>query len=1121
MPVDWQLVQIPFSAGLNQKGDKREQAPPLLDICKDVEFDDVGGLRPRKPYAAMGNTTQSLGGGLGGTALADCRKLVANGDELLLFTKDALYTWDAANSVWRSVGTHLAIKMEEATRFATTADQITADRAELNGTIVYTWAEGTGAATQVRVAAFNKTTGAVITAPKNIATTSKLPKLVALSTKILLFYVKISTGDLCVSAIDPASVPTMALAGSVAIANGTPGYGGLNYDAARVSGADTAIIAAQGNPTTIYCVATVTAGLAITTTTKARTCDGPIAVSVSPDGASAQIVRGNGTNVQGDLLNASTLADVYTAQAIGTSPGGASLTQIAAAHRSTQDAGAYRCYAFWSHDVVSNNAFFTKSNWVDTANMLGSQADFVGGAMVASRAFTYDGRVYVWLAWEQESVFDGNGFSNYSGFLENTYFLYRDDAFLCAKAVPDKGGGRAASSGHLPTVALTSGSTAFSWCAAIQRSVVYGNGTSASQTGERAPQEITFTFDTNEARRCARLGGTLYIACSEGTLQYDGVQLVETGLHIYPAYLSVIQSGTGSIANGTYTYKGTARWINGAGELDRCTTATAGNNTIAGGPAGALFAYRNLTITHKTNPALALEFWRTAVNPADDSPYYLLTNGDPNNSTNPNRYIPNDQANASTPQFRDEIADGALTYRATNNENGGVLENLAAPAASLITFSEDRIYLAGIAGDPDRVWYSKRRSDGEVVAFHDALTIVVPAEGGAITGLAWLNETLIVFRETAIYALPGDGFDNTGGGSNYGPARYLSLDCGATNHESIVATEQGLVFKSSKGWYLLNRGWTLEYIGAPVVNYDSETILAAHLVTSQHQIRILSASRMLVFDYLVNQWGEWTITDGIDADIWQGTYSYLTSTGPKTEQTTFSAVQYGIDIETAWIKMQDLQGAGRVRWLMPLGEYRSTHQLRIRVARDYQSDGAGGWTYFDDVTWTPTPTTVGGPEQVRHGPSIQQVQAIKIRLTAIGTTRATASVTHANGTKITLTARTGGTAGNSIVLASDDGAGPTTPTITDIGTTVNLSSSATTTFDQVAAAVNASSALVSAVVTGTGSTAIGSVLGVWDGTTLTGGTNQPNGECLKLSGIGLEVLIKRGLFKRLPAAQKQ
>lgn len=172
----------------------------------------------------------------------------------------------------------------------------------------------------------------------------------------------------------------------------------------------------------------------------------------------------------------------------------------------------------------------------------------------------------------------------------------------------------------------------------------------------------------------------------------------------------------------------------------------------------------------------------------------------------------------------------------------------------------------------------------------------------------------------------------------------------------------------------------VEYIGAPVSDYDGDTVIGVHVLESQHQIRCLTSSRMLVFDYLVGQWAEWAIASGLSAAMWGGTYHYTDGTSIWGEASDYTGVNYGLDIETGWLKLADLQGFGRVRWLMILGEYRGTHTLRIRIARDYSL------TYFDDKPWTVSPTDIGQPLQVRHGPSIQQCQAIKVRITAVTVT---------------------------------------------------------------------------------------------------------------------------------------
>jgi len=964
----WQPMTLPFTAGLNQKADPRALQPPELSVCTDAQFDEIGGIQTRLPYAALGSDLAS-----GGT-VSNARRLIPNGNELLLFTRDTLYSWNASLSKWVSKGTHLAVKIEEESKFITTGDQIDGDRAELNGVAVYAWVDGT----TTYVSAIDKSTGAVMIAPSLALTGSIRPRLVALATKILLFSAETAAAALVVRSIDPANFASGGASAPVDVVSAASATFNSYYDVVRNGTADQAIVVSRHTPTTSYDIATVTAGLTVVLTTKARTCDGPIAVSVPPTGATMQVIRGNGANVQGDYITTSGFVDVTTGQAIGTVLSGA-LNQIAACHRSIADSGAYRCYVFWSANENSDaSEWLCKSNYVDTAGTIGTQGTFVRRLGVASRAFDHNGRVYFWGVFANAS---GAGYRLFRSQLQNGYFLYRDDGFLVAKAVTQRAGGFAPSVGRLPGVALTDGTTTYSWCATERR--VIPLGAEGSGYADRGPRDVVFTFDSNEARRCARLGQTLYITGGE-ILQYDGHQLTEVGYHVYPWTFAFGASGAGNLEDGLYAWKVTWRWDNAVGDVDRSTTATTDTDTIAGGPDEVtVTTWTPLHITHKTSRPIAVEVWRTLKNPVADSPFYLVTSKDPA-ATGDNGYVSNDPTANLLATFSDNYADADADAKETSPENGDVLENLSPPPATVIAASDTRLFLAGVAGDPHRVWYSKLRGDGEVAAFHDALTVPVPAAGGAITALSFLQETLVVFRETAIYALPGDGFDNTANGQNYGPARSISTDIGAVNAESVAVTDRGIIFKSSKGWYVLTKGWSLEYIGGAVSDYDDETPLAIDVIESQHQVRVLTAARMLVFDTLIGQWPEWSISDGVHACTWQGTHTYLTTTGPKTQQTTFASATYGIDVELAWVKLGDLQGYGCVDRIDLLGEFRSSCTVRVRLARDFWKDGVD--TYFQDKSWNPYPGVVGGPLQVKHGPSIRQMQAIKIRITVTPST---------------------------------------------------------------------------------------------------------------------------------------
>jgi len=1143
--LNWTTRFVTLAGGRDGAADTRALEPPLLSRAVDVEFEERGGLQTRKPYVNL--TTTGLG--------ASVRRVYDNGGELIAFTKDQLLSYAPNGGGWQVRGTYLAAKVEETTRFATTDDQLDADRAELGNVIVYAWSDSTFNA--IYVAAIDKTTGAVVLPPTSPSSGTQRPRLVALSSKILLLCAT-ATPQLVAYAIDPAN-PGAALAGAATTVVPSPDFN-LHYDVVKIPNADAAAFVARRSPNTSYEVGKITAALSITKTTKARTCSEACAVAVSPDSAKIQTLRGDGSVIRGDRLTLSTLADEATSQSVGTYSA-FTVNQIAAAYRSVQDGGQYRCYVFWNSpgETTGNGDFATKSNYVDTGGGLGTEGILVRRVGVASRAFDHDGRVFVHLVFAGQSLFTGANSPLFSASLQNTYFLYRDDGFLVAKVANDRAGGFSFSVGHLPGVAPTGG-TSYAWCAGERRVIELGE----KQFGyaARAPLDVTVTLDSNEARRGVRLGQTFYVAGGE-VMQYDGVGLYEVGFHVFPWTFGVVEGvSAGSVDPGDHAVKQTWRWDNATGELDRSTTATVGTVSISSGTRRIEWPdLKPLYTTHKTNRPIAVECWATAANPTFDAPFYLCTSKDPSATVNPNRYIANDTSVAALPQLNHELSDATLTTKESSDEIGDVLEHLAPPAASIIVASDKRLFLAGVAGDPDRVWYSRLRESERVASFNDALVVDVPAPGGKLTGLALHDETIAAFRESAIYLLPGDGFGNDGSGANYGPARIVATDVGAVSQESIGSMPLGTVFKSRKGWYLLDRGFSLQYIGEPVADYDGEDPLAVHVVETQHQVRILTANRMLVWDYRANQWAEWTVASKVHAAMWNGVHVVASGSAVSTQAADFSlGATYGMDVETAWLSTtDDKQGRGVVRALELLGEMGDGCLIRVRCAKDYREGDSTSpqkpYDYFHDRVIDPNTGELGGnpgdPLGLKVTPRRQSpCSAIKVRVSVMDIASAAATLaTNVGGNWIANgTIATSGTAWNATLAARDPGdngnqmsiglwttAGPGDVEVRDgeifDGTSwvtahddrfVGVRVGDGATVGALELAINDGSRLIrvqaadpspSKVITDTNLTHLSAKF--------TGGVTVPcSNDGIKLTGLSLEVGFKTGLNKRVPARQQ-
>ncbi len=990
MTLSRQLKEIQFSQGMNTKGDHRAQPEQLLDTALNVEFDDIGGLRVRFPFDAPRSNI------LGGGTLSNVRRMDVIGNELVCFTDTALYSWSDRDSAWVLKGTHLAVAHDETAAFGQNGDQVSCDRAALSGTVVFCWSNTADGG--VYVGARSATTGTIIGEPIKVDIGS-MPRVVALTTKILLFWRRASSTDLLGFAIDPANFTFSVNTGAASptTIHGTTFSGA--YDAMKVPGLDTAIVASAASGIASYIVTKVTSALALTASTKARTCTGAIAIAVDPTATLIEVIRGNAGNVQGDALVFSSLADSAVNQAIGTGTS-TPVDTIVACFQSVTTGGHFRCYCFWTSSGDFNSGappvpFETKSNWVDSAGALGTQGVFMGGTGIGAHAFDYNGRTYLWGVFAYESLItNGVGFEA----LQNTYYLIRDDGLIVGQCVDGRAGGigykpSGAQAYVMPGVQLTSGSTTFSWCAAAWRIVPVGTqtqfGLSQGYSG-RTPRDVTFAFDDNRARRTAQLGNTLYIAGSI-PLQYDGLNLCEVGFLVFTwATFPNTSATAGNIPNGVYSYKTSYRWVNAAGELERSTTASASTVTEANGPTGSINVKDSpLYLTRKPATQVAWEAWRTVVAGPPTGPYYLVTSPDPSVSSQ-NGYIQNTPSAQVLPTLNDGFSDAHASTLQQHPEGLNVLPSYAPPPANIIFASDTRVFLAGIAGAPNQVWYSKQRNDGEVATFNGDLFFNVPTDGGAITNIGILDGAVIVWCETATYQFAGAGNDNTGGGSNYQLARTLSKDLGCVSQEACTYFDDGFLVKTAKGWFVLDKQLNYTYVGEGAFKYDAETVYAMIVPTKRHQVRVLTSGRMIVFDTLTKNWAESSINDGVDLAIWNGQPAYLATTTPgvRTELATwdgYAGTDYTLtsaDVESSWVKFGgEMQARAIVDLVQLLGEFRSSCAIRIRMAKDYEAVSPGVWNYTTDRTWTPSPGTAGSSLQVRQGPRWKRCESIKARFT--------------------------------------------------------------------------------------------------------------------------------------------
>ena len=437
---------------------------------------------------------------------------------------------------------------------------------------------------------------------------------------------------------------------------------------------------------------------------------------------------------------------------------------------------------------------------------------------------------------------------------------------------------------------------------------------------------------------------------------YDGNSVVESNFHYPPENVSASVSGSGSgLGTGQYQYQVTYEWSDNYGQIEVSTPSPIVTIMVTAGQ-NVQLTIPTLRLTKKqgtrTQPTICV--YRTAVNGTIFNEVTSILAPLSNTVT------------ANTVTFTDTLSDASAASNRLIYTTGGVLDNVAPPAASLISLYQDRVVLSGLE-DPNLLWFSQNVQDYSnynttPTNFAAELTIGCDPLGGPITAIRNLNQNLVIFKKSYIFTVSGDGPNNTGGGTSYPNPTFLTSDVGCANPNSISvipanASGQGeiggLIFQSDKGIYLLDQSLNVTYIGAAVNAFNNLIITSATLVSDQNQVIFTTNDNVngtsLVYDYYVGQWSTFTNQFAIDAVTFEDLFTYVSSDGYvyQADPTSFTSGDgYAIELSftTPYFSFAQVEGFQRVFRVIILGEYFGPHTLTVNVDYDY----AG--TYAQTVT---------------------------------------------------------------------------------------------------------------------------------------------------------------------------
>lgn len=929
--LEKQLVSIPFTAGLDTKNDEKYVLPGKLTTLENGIFTQANKIQKRNGYAGLpiavsGATYPSITSGDG---------LVAYENELLLFSDYKLFSFSETYGEWVCKGPAYSVNVDQ-TSIIKGADDLAYPAMDIVGNYdVYAWQNETDQAVYASV--FDRTTGVQLISNFRLSNTSNATRQykVVLSYGGYAFIYFLDGANLKVVQFDPAT-PYQFSAATVL------STGWVQMDAC-VSGSS-ALVATMATAGTSYNVVYVSNAMAITATQTVTTAITSL-LDISIDASSnIYILHNNATPALCVTGLASNFSSNFAPKVVSTYAIRATSAYVGSGKMQI----LYQAPATWGSNAVMGLQLIT------SAGTLSSPLSVSIGLQLASKQFIVGTRTCV--------------IGKFSSTLQSTFYMIdvtvdpvSVTSSTLGNVIAKSSQGVAGSINQVVAKVPLLTATKAIFPLSLKTRFISENGNYYTLRGVASD---VFDFSSTDNFYAKKLGENLLI--SGGMLSmYDGTSVVESGFHVFPEEYEAISDATaGSMtALGVYTYYICYEWTDNRGQVHRSSPGVGASVTLSVGHTSCAVSYLNLNLTYKKSPRsdAKVVIYRTI---SGGTVAYKIT------------AITNSPLTSAAATYVDTTADADILGNEILYTTGGIVDNIAPPACKIVEVYKNRMMVSGLE-DKLAIWYSKDKKFGEGVAFNDGFVLRVNALGGDIKAIKFMDDKFIIFKQDLIFALNGDGPNDAGQNNTFANAELVSSDCGCPYPNSTVLTPDGILFKSSKGIYMLSRQLQVSYIGAPVEAYNSLTVASADLIPNKNQVRFVHTDGVaLLYDYYFNQWSVFTNHLAVDADLWRGVFAYLRTNGQVYKETPGVFSDNGTFIKlkmtTAWLKFQALQGFQRIKRMAFLGNKISNHLLTVSFGYDYKST-------FDKTLAVTTTASSNGLYQYRMHMPIQKCESMRVQ----------------------------------------------------------------------------------------------------------------------------------------------
>lgn len=562
-------------------------------------------------------------------------------------------------------------------------------------------------------------------------------------------------------------------------------------------------------------------------------------------------------------------------------------------------------------------------------------------------------------------------------------------------------------SGVLPNVDVSGTTGNRTVCA---RELLPLPGTSGSTFSGRHLAQGSIEFRPPSSWQPVDVDGCLYFP--GGWLgRYDGTQVTELGFRLAVEGVSGSVQGNGSIdgtggiaGKSTFEYAVVPEWTDARGNQERGAVTFNPTFSVSAATASVILTWPSIVHTMKdgTNaPNIRYGVYRTGPNGT------VLQRVD-----NPGSPILN-STGSDFITFTDTVSEAV---RASGEECylDFEAENLLPNSPTTLGTAGDRLYAAGLEGQPNDIAGSKLRL-GSTFQFTEGGGASVDAAGGPITRLYGMDGNVVVFKRTRAFGLPAGGPSNASADNTPWPSPVgIVTDTGVPPNGVVIEvageTVQGLMFWSAlRGARLMDRGLSVSNIGALMKGFNDLTVVGGLAPRNSEDARLYTAEGMtLSLNTHFDQWSTFPNQSAAGATTWQSNPTYAVPDGRVYTETPGlyldGSTPYSILAETGWIPLSDsLQGLARVWELFILGTYYSPHRLLVEMAFDYR----------DSYVVARTIDTTASLEVVPYGGLSGQASGIKPGAAAY---LDLSTEPKFNGPMFTLTAKVTGSVGNSIAV---------------------------------------------------------------------------------------------------------